>query len=82
MGNLYGTTYFGGAYDDGVVFRLDTAGHETILHTFTGGADGADPAAGLIMDKAGNLYGTAELGADTKCASDRQGCGVVFKLTR
>ena len=80
-GNLYGTTYFGGTYDDGVIFKVNTAGNERVLHTFTGGADGADPAAGLIMDNAGKLYGTTELGADTKCASDRQGCGVVFELT-
>jgi len=72
-GNLYGTTYFGGAHHNcnenscGVVFKLDTAGKETVLHSFTGGADGAEPAAGLIMDNAGNLYGTTELGGDAQC---------------
>jgi uncharacterized repeat protein (TIGR03803 family) len=85
-GNLYGTTIFGGAYQScnadtcGVVFKLDPEGNETVLHSFTGGADGADPAAGLIMDKAGNLYGTAELGGNLKCAADKQGCGVMFRL--
>jgi uncharacterized repeat protein (TIGR03803 family) len=68
-GNLYGTTFFGGAHECttnhlgcGVVFKLDTAGKETVLHNFTGGADGAFPYAGLMMDKAGNLYGTASQG--------------------
>jgi uncharacterized repeat protein (TIGR03803 family) len=79
-GNLYGTTYFGGANGDGVVFELDVAGQETVLHSFTGGADGAGPV-GVIIDRTGSLYGTAELGGDTKCAVDKQGCGVVFKLT-
>jgi len=78
-GNLYGTTYFGGTYDDGVVFKLDTAGNETILHTFTGGADGGFPNAGLIRDNAGNLYGTASGGGATCYTSFT--CGVVFKIT-
>jgi uncharacterized repeat protein (TIGR03803 family) len=43
-GNLYGTTYTGGASGAGVVFRVDKSGHETVLHSFTGGADGAIPA--------------------------------------
>jgi uncharacterized repeat protein (TIGR03803 family) len=86
-GNLYGTTYFGGTSTQlcngtcGVVFKLDASGKETVLHSFAGGADGAAPDAGLTMDGAGNLYGTAELGADTMCAADKQGCGVVFKIT-
>jgi uncharacterized repeat protein (TIGR03803 family) len=58
-GNLYGTTYFGGAANAGVVYQLDTSGQETVLYSFTGGADGAHPRAGVIRDCAGNLYGTA-----------------------
>ncbi len=82
-GNLYGTTTYGGissacAGDGcGVVFKLDTTGVETVLHSFTGGADGANPEAGLIRDSAGNLYGTTSLGG-IGCAHG--GCGVVFKL--
>jgi len=63
-GNLYGTTDLGGAYRNcnqdtcGVVFKLDSAGNETVLHSFTGGADGAFPYAGLVMDDSGYLYGT------------------------
>ena len=56
-GNLYGTTFLGGADGAGVVFKVDPRGHETVLHTFTGGADGGYSYAGLIQDSAGNLYG-------------------------
>jgi len=74
-GNLYGTTEGGGASNAGVVFKLDTAGTETVLHSFTGGADGANPYAGLIRDSAGNLYGTTEAGGVSNF-------GVVFKLDK
>jgi uncharacterized repeat protein (TIGR03803 family) len=60
-GNLYGTTEFGGAYNWGAVYELSPVGTSwevTILYSFTGGADGGHPATGLIMDRAGNLYGT------------------------
>jgi uncharacterized repeat protein (TIGR03803 family) len=85
-GNLYGTTYWGGigtcsSSGCGVVFRLDTTGTETVLYSFTGGADGAMPSTGVILDSAGNLYGTTYLGGHTSggiCAPS--GCGVVFKL--
>jgi len=79
-GNLYGTTIFGGSSSDaGIVFRLDKSGRQTVLHTFTGGSDGAEPLA-LIQDSAGNLYGVATIGGDTACFAP-DGCGVVFKLT-
>jgi len=88
-GNLYGTTTRGGSFQGGichidgcgVVFELDTAGKETVLHTFTGGTDGANPWAGLTADGHGNLYGTAQAGADTQCFPP-DGCGVVFKISR
>jgi uncharacterized repeat protein (TIGR03803 family) len=85
-GNLYGTTYFGGAYCGsnegcGVVFKLDTAGTETVLHSFSGGADGAAPWGGLTSDSMGNLYGAASQGGDLKCQpGNGQGCGTVFKI--
>jgi hypothetical protein len=63
----------------GTVFKLDAAGNETLLHSFTGGADGAYPYAGLAMDAAGNLYGTMLNGGLSGCVFD-QGCGVVFKI--
>ena len=63
-GNLYGTTQYGGGVacfggGCGTVFKLDKTGKETVLYSFTGGADGAAPVAGLVRDAAGNLYGTA-----------------------
>jgi uncharacterized repeat protein (TIGR03803 family) len=71
-GNLYGTTLNGGADNYyGTVFKL-SKGNETILYSFTGGADGADPWTGLVRDGAGNLYGTTNAGGT--------GGGVVFKV--
>jgi len=86
-GNLYGTTTLGGEFTDplcigvgcGVAFKLDPAGKETVLHTFTGGADGVNPSANLLLDEQGNLYGTAVGGGDLSC-SPTYGCGVVFKI--
>jgi len=82
-GNLYGNTFTGGhgtcPGGCGVVFKLGTTGKETVLHSFTGGSDGAAPEAGLVRDNAGNLYGTTDSGGDLACGSGF-GCGVVFKL--
>src|SRR5208283_1152514 len=68
----------------GVVYKLTPTAHgpweETVLHTFTGGADGSAPAAQLIFDSSGNLYGTASYGGNDSCTPP-YGCGVVFKLT-
>lgn len=50
----------------------------TILHNFTYGQDGGYPEAGLVMARAGNLYGTASAGGSTACPG---GCGTVFKLS-
>lgn len=60
-GNLYGTTALSVCDECGVVFKLAPTADgwtETVLHGFTGGADGGSPVAGLISDGAGNLYGT------------------------
>jgi len=88
VGNLYGTTYLGGDFSGscggvgcGVVFKLDPTGKETVLYTFTGGADGANPNAGLLQDDVRNLYGTASDAGDLSC-SPPYGCGVVFKIAR
>jgi uncharacterized repeat protein (TIGR03803 family) len=84
-GNLYGTTYFGGASSNcdgagcGTVFELGPSGKETVLHSFTGGPDGAFPSAGVAIDASGNLYGAAGYGG-AKCYGSNT-CGVVFKLT-
>jgi uncharacterized repeat protein (TIGR03803 family) len=62
-GNLYGTTSAGGGGTAcqggcGTVFKIDPSGAETVLYSFTGSPDGANPYAGLVMDGAGDLYGT------------------------
>ena len=82
-GNLYGTTSKGGGSSNcggagcGTVFKLDTSGHETVLHSFSG-SDGWAPYGNLIMDRKGNLYGTTGLGGGSNYCSN--GCGTVFKL--
>lgn len=75
-GNLYGTTMVGGQWGNGTIFKLDKAGKETVLYSFSGGTDGSMPQSGLIMDSAGSLYGTTYYGGHAGCY-----CGVVFKLT-
>ena len=61
-GNFYGTTDSGGAGQQGVVFKLDPTGHESVLHSFTYGTDGIQPYGGVIRDSGGNLYGTTQYG--------------------
>jgi len=81
-GNLYGVTAQGGLgrcdRGYGVVFKLNTANNLTVLHTF-GFSNGAYPASVLLLDQAGNLYGTTEGGGSSACGFD--GCGVVFELS-
>jgi uncharacterized repeat protein (TIGR03803 family) len=61
-GNLYGTSLGGGVDNPGTIFEIspmpDGSWTETVLYSFTAGLDGAYPSAGLVMDAAGNLYGT------------------------
>ena len=81
-GNLYGTTFEGGAFGYGTVFEVSPTGKETVLHNFPWtGVDGANPYAAVVRDAAGNLYGTAyEGGLDSCSGGYTVGCGVVFKL--
>jgi len=60
-GNLYCTTSEGGAFGVGTAFKLGPSGNETLLHCFTGGGDGKNPVAALIMDAARRLSGNAGL---------------------
>ncbi len=79
MGNLYGTAG-GGTYADGAVYKLtpqsDGRWKSTIIHSFTGGANGQSVGGGVVMDKAGNLYGTTTAGGSPNCE-----CGLVYKLS-
>lgn len=76
-GNLYGATQSGGTSNNGTVFELVNQGAgtyaEQVLHSFTGGNDGANPYAGPIMDALGNLIGTTTYGGPG-------GAGTVFAL--
>jgi uncharacterized repeat protein (TIGR03803 family) len=72
-GNLYGTTVYGGTANAGVVYKLDPTGHQTVLYTFTGLADGGNPQAGVLEDAVGNLYGTTYHGG-------YRGYGTVYKV--
>jgi uncharacterized repeat protein (TIGR03803 family) len=74
-GNLYGTTSGGGSDYAGTVFKITSQGVESVLHSFQGGADGAVPQAGLILDATGNLYGTTQDGGGIN------DYGTVFKIT-
>jgi uncharacterized repeat protein (TIGR03803 family) len=66
----------------GTVFELTPTGLVTILHAFTGTPDGQNPSAGLVRDKAGNLYGATSSGGSGTCLSPGiHGCGIVFQLT-
>jgi len=74
-GNLYGTTYGGGKFGYGTVFKLSPSGGETVLHSFNAdGTDGINPYGGMVLGKKGNLYGTTYQGGTN-------GYGTVFKLT-
>ena len=62
-GNLYGTTSEGGPNAYGIVFKLDATGTETLLYSFAGQSpNGTDPSGGLILDTAGNIYGSTGAG--------------------
>lgn len=95
-GNVYGTTIYGGGRGNGncnagtnilfcgTVYELtpqpDGSYAETILHRFASVPDGAEPIARLVLDTAGNLYGTTNRGGDASCGFG-YGCGTVFKIT-
>ena len=82
-GNIYGTTKYGGARDefDGTTFELTPSGGgwtESILHSFSNLPDGEVPYAGVVLDTAGNVYGTTAYGGTgTGCPT---GCGTVYQL--
>ena len=76
-GNLYGTTFRSGIYDNWSVFKLSRSPGGwtyTSLYDFTGGSDGAWPISAIVFDGTGNLYGTTSLGGE-------YGWGAIFKIT-
>jgi uncharacterized repeat protein (TIGR03803 family) len=85
-GNLYGTTQDGGsgAAGNGTAFKLtrnaDGSWSESVLYVFSGGEDGGNPTASLIVDPAGNLYGTTIYGGNNGDSCAVTECGVVFEL--
>ena len=90
-GDLYGNTVLGGdmscftpafrynvTLGCGTIFKLDSTGKQTLIHSFAGKADGSAPL-GLIRDPEGNLYGIAEYGGDPECYGP-VGCGTIFRV--
>ena len=77
LGNIYGTTIQGGncGFEGcGTVFKVSSDGTETVLHSFAGGTDGAEPTGGLVTDSNGHLYGTSS-------SAGSSGGGTVFRIT-
>jgi uncharacterized repeat protein (TIGR03803 family) len=87
-GNFYGTAMaggnpncsFGSFKGCGTVFEITKTGKFTLLYSFKGGKDGANPVAGLVRDGSGNLYGTTYSGGGHSVCGDE--CGTVFKLSK
>ena len=76
-GNLYGTTYYGGADGMGSVYRLKRKSGvwtEKLLYSFTGGGDGGAPLGNVVLGSGGDLFGTTSGGGNA-------GDGVIFELT-
>jgi uncharacterized repeat protein (TIGR03803 family) len=83
-GSFYGTTYYGGAYGYGTVFKITADGAPTTLYSFcklSGCTDGAYPRGALIQATDGNLYGTTSQGGTGNCTYPYTGCGTVFSIS-
>jgi uncharacterized repeat protein (TIGR03803 family) len=87
IGNLAGTTAFGGIGDAGVAFKLTPTDQlrwsETVLHQFCSSqncADGMSPRTGLVSDAIGNYYGATLAGGNANDLCGSAGCGVAFKI--
>lgn len=79
-GEFFGISNGGGTSSDGTVYEISAKGQEQVLHDFQGGNDGAGSEAALVMDRAGNLFGTTDYGGGSNACSG--GCGTVFELQR
>ena len=74
-GNLYGTTFYGGNANMGVVFKVSKSGKQTVLYSFPGKPDAAHPGSDLLLGKDGNLYGASYYGGTF-------GFGAIFRVTK
>jgi len=84
-GNFYGATTYGGlsagtcttdgSVGCGTIFKINSAGRESVLYRFKGGEDGSSPFGGFVIDAAGNIYGTTQSGGGSA------NCGTLFKVT-
>jgi uncharacterized repeat protein (TIGR03803 family) len=78
-GNLYGTTFYGGQYDYGTVFKIAKT-KETVLHSFNpNNEDGVLPNGDVVFDKNGDLFGTTTQGGTP--SESCSGCGTIYKIT-
>ena len=85
-GDFYGTTYTGGAYEEGTVFRMTASGMLTTIYSFCQQGvpcpDGGNPTAGLVQGMDGSFYGAVARGGNASCSfSGFEGCGTVFTIT-
>lgn len=80
-GSLYGTTELGGAYGNGTVYKITTAGVLTTLASFDGTNGNAPAFASLIQGTDGNFYGATLLGGLYTSCGDSRGCGTIFRIT-
>ena len=72
-GYLYGTTWYGGTYDSGTVYKIGPSGNLTTLYSFSGGTDGAAPWSALIQAQDGYFYGTTSGGGGSSF-------GTIFRM--
>jgi len=80
-GDFYGTTFYGGANNDGSVFKITPSGALTTLYSFDF-TDGSGPTATLILGTDGNFYGTTSMGGASDCTMYYyEGCGTVFVIS-
>lgn len=83
-GDFYGTTFTGGAYGEGTIFKLTLKGIVALVHAFCSGgspcSDGSNPVSGMVQDPNGALYGTTSTGGNGSCSVNGSvGCGTVFE---
>jgi uncharacterized repeat protein (TIGR03803 family) len=81
QGNAYGVTLNGGHDGSGSAYQLSPTSGYHLLYAFNGGGGGKTPEGNLVMDSAGNLYGTTFYGGASMEGCSSHSCGVVFELS-